>query len=74
MREEIQRALKKAAATGDATQAALMRLLQTAIADRDKANREAGKEPLSDEEIRRMLVVLVRQRAVSARVLTGRET
>lgn len=66
MRDQIKRALHMAAIDGDATQAALMRLLQTAIADRDHANRQAGKEPLSDQEIRQMLSALVGQRRRSA--------
>src|SRR5690606_27644177 len=44
-----------------------LRLIQTAIKDRDIANRGVGKDPVSDEEIMQILTKMVKQREESAR-------
>ncbi|MDZ5698079.1 GatB/YqeY domain-containing protein [Chelativorans sp. M5D2P16] len=67
MREKIAQALKDALKQEDRRRVSTLRLIQTAIKDRDVANRGAGKDPVSDEEIMEILVRMVKQRKESAR-------
>ncbi|MFC6489960.1 GatB/YqeY domain-containing protein [Nitratireductor sp. GCM10026969] len=67
MREKIAQALKDALKQEDRRRISTLRLIQTAIKDRDVANRGAGKDPVSDEEIMEILVRMVKQRKESAR-------
>lgn len=67
MRDEIAIALNKAVKEKDKRRISTLRLIQTAIKDRDIANRGAGKDPVSDEEILQILVKMAKQRQESAK-------
>jgi uncharacterized protein len=67
MREKIAQALKDAIKQQDKRRISTLRLVQTAIKDRDIANRDAGKDPVSEEEIMEILVRMMKQRKESAR-------
>ena len=56
MREKIAQALKDAVKQQDKRRISTLRLIQTAIKDRDVANRGAGKDPVSDDEIQDVLL------------------
>ncbi|MCR4267888.1 GatB/YqeY domain-containing protein [Nitratireductor sp. ZSWI3] len=67
MRELFAKALNDAVKQKDKRRISTLRLIQTAIKDRDIANRGAGKDPVSDEEILQILVKMAKQREESAR-------
>ncbi|WP_159590288.1 GatB/YqeY domain-containing protein [Chelativorans xinjiangense] len=67
MREKIAQALKDAVKEQDKRRISTLRLIQTAIKDRDIANRGAGKDPVSDEDIMDILIRMVKQRKESAK-------
>ena len=67
MREKLAQALKNATKSQDATCRSTLRLIHAAIQDRDIANRGAGKDPVSDDEIVAILSKMVKQREESAR-------
>lgn len=62
LRERLQAAFKDASASGDEPSAAILRLVQTALNERDQNAREHGHEPVDDEEILVMLRNMVEQR------------
>ncbi|MCI5073675.1 GatB/YqeY domain-containing protein [Oricola sp.] len=66
MREAIQAALKDAQKSQDKCRVSTLRLISAAVKDRDIANRSAGKDPVSDEEISEILVKMIKQRRESA--------
>ena len=68
MREEFAAQMKVALKAQDKRRVSTIRLIQAAIKDRDIANRGAGKEPVSDEEIMLILAKMVKQREESARM------
>jgi uncharacterized protein len=68
MRETLTAALKNAAKAKDKVRLSTIRLVLAAIKDRDIANRGAGKDPVSDEEILQILGKMIRQREESARI------
>jgi uncharacterized protein YqeY len=59
--------MKSALKSQDVRRLSTLRLIQAAIKDRDIANRGAGKDPVSDQEILEILAKMVRQRQESAR-------
>ncbi len=67
MRDEIAEALKHSTKKQEKRCTSTLRLILTAINDRDIANRSAGKDPVSDEEIKQILAKMVKQREESAR-------
>ena len=67
MREKIAQALKDALKQQDKRRISTLRLIQTAIKDRDTANRDSGKDPVSDAEILEVLIRMMKQRKESAR-------
>ena len=67
MREQIAEALKTALKSHDKRRISTLRLINAAIQDRDIANRGAGKDPVSDDEILQILAKMVKQRQESAR-------
>lgn len=67
MREEIAAALKNALKAQDKRRVCTLRLIQAAVSDRDIANRGAGKDPVTDEDILQILAKMVKQREESAR-------
>ena len=68
MREEFAAQMKVALKAQNKRRVSTIRLIQAAIKDRDIANRGAGKEPVSDEEIMLILAKMVKQREESARM------
>ncbi len=67
MREIINNELKTAAAERDPARLSMLRLINTAIADKDNAARAAGQsEGVSDETIRGVIDTMIRQREKSA--------
>ena len=66
MREKIAEALKAAVKSQEKRRISTLRLVQAAIKDRDIANRGAGKDPVSSEEILQILAKMVKQRQESA--------
>ena len=67
MREMFAKALNDAVKQKDKRRISTLRLIQTAIKDRDIANRGAGKDPVSDEDILLILAKMAKQRAESAK-------
>jgi uncharacterized protein YqeY len=67
MRVKIADALKQALKNQDKRRVSTLRLIQTAITDRDIANRGVGKEPVGDDEILQILSKMVKQREESAK-------
>ena len=68
MREQIQKASKKAAGERDKRRACTLRLISAAIKDRDQASRARGGENISDDEVAELLATMVRQRQHSTKV------
>ena len=68
MRDEINEALKTAQKARDAHAVSTLRLINTAIKDRDIAQRGKGCDPVGDEEINEILAKMIKQRKESARV------
>ena len=66
MREAIHAALKEAQNSQDKCRISVLRLISAAVKDRDLANRNAGKDPVSDKEITEILSKMVSQRKISA--------
>ncbi|GHC65974.1 GatB/YqeY domain-containing protein [Limoniibacter endophyticus] len=67
MREQIAAALNTAMRAKDKERTATLRLINAAIQDRDIANRGAGKDPVSTEDIMLILAKMVKQREESAK-------
>ena len=67
MREMLAEALKTAMKAGDKRRTSTLRLIQAAIQDRDIAQRGAGKDPVTDDEILQILTKMVKQRQESAK-------
>lgn len=67
MREKINVALKEAQETGAKRRMATLRLVQTAIKDRDAAARGTGRDGVAEEEVLDILLQMVRQRDLSVR-------
>lgn len=68
IRDTFSTALKDAMKAKDTLRLSTIRLVQTAIKDRDIANRGVGKEPVSDEEILQILAKMIKQREESASI------
>jgi uncharacterized protein len=68
LREDLTAALKDAMKAKETRKLSTIRLVQSAIKDRDIANRGDGKEPLSDDEILQLMAKLVKQREESAKI------
>ncbi|WP_375567013.1 GatB/YqeY domain-containing protein [Oceaniradius stylonematis] len=66
MREAIHAALKEAQNSQDKCRISVLRLVLAAVKDRDIANRNAGKDPVSDKEIVGILSKMISQRKASA--------
>ncbi|WP_306120191.1 MULTISPECIES: GatB/YqeY domain-containing protein [unclassified Roseitalea] len=65
MRESIHAALKEAQNSEDKCRLAVLRLIAAAVKDRDIANRNAGRDPVSDQELHDILTKMVKQREKS---------
>lgn len=68
MREKIAQALTEAMKSQDKRRLATVRLIHAAIKDRDIAHRSAGKDPVTEDEIRLILSTMIKQREESARL------
>jgi uncharacterized protein YqeY len=67
MRDRLMEDVKAAMKSGDKPRLSTLRLIQAAIKDRDIANRGAGKDAASDDEILQLLAKMVKQREESAK-------
>lgn len=67
MREFIAEALNEAVKEQDKRQACTLRLINTAIKDRDMAVRGTGKDKIGDDEVLAMLKTMITQREESSR-------
>ena len=68
MRDELAKALTDAVKSKDKRRVCTLRLINAAIKDRDIANRGAGKDPVSEDDIRLILAKMVKQREESAQI------
>lgn len=67
MREKLTEEVKAAMKAGDKARLSTLRLIQSAIKDRDIANRGVAKEAAGDDEILQLLAKMVKQREESAK-------
>lgn len=67
MREAIDAALKDALKSQEKRRISTLRLIRAAIQDRDIANRGAGKDPVSGEDVMQILAKMIKQREESAK-------
>jgi uncharacterized protein YqeY len=67
MRERLTEEVKTSMKGGDKARLLTLRLIQSAIKDRDIANRGSGKEAATDDEIAQLLAKMVKQREDSAK-------
>lgn len=67
MRERVAEEVKGAMKAGDKPRLTTLRLIQSAIKDRDIANRGNAKDAASDDEILQILAKMVKQREESAK-------
>ncbi|CAM5333748.1 putative protein YqeY [Mycolicibacterium aubagnense] len=67
MRDKVTEEVKAAMKAGDKPRLTTLRLIQSAIKDRDIANRGNGKDAASDDEILQILAKMVKQREESAK-------
>jgi uncharacterized protein YqeY len=68
MRDKLAQSLRDALKARDNRKVSTVRLIQAAIKDRDIANRSAGKDAVSDEDIRLILAKMIKQREESAKI------
>ncbi|MBT9372544.1 GatB/YqeY domain-containing protein [Rhizobium sp. CSW-27] len=68
MRDKLANAMKEALKAKEARRLSTVRLIQTAIKDRDIANRGVGKDPVSDDDILQILQKMIKQREESAKI------
>ncbi|WP_179145235.1 GatB/YqeY domain-containing protein [Rhizobium sp. RU36D] len=68
MRDRLANELKDALKAKDTVRTSTVRLIQTAIKDRDIANRGLGKDPVSDDDIMQIFVKMIKQREESAKI------
>ncbi|CUA92089.1 GatB/YqeY domain-containing protein [Pannonibacter indicus] len=65
MRDDISASLKDALEAGDKRRAATLRLILTAIKDREAAARDCGRDGITDEEVHQFLKRMLAQREES---------
>ncbi|MBB4006266.1 GatB/YqeY domain-containing protein [Allorhizobium taibaishanense] len=68
LREDLTTALKEAMKAKDSRRLSTIRLVQSAIKDRDIANRGEGKGEASDDDILQLMAKLVKQRDESSKI------
>ena len=68
IRDTLANSLKESLKAKDVRRTSTVRLIQTAIKDRDIANRGTGKDPVTDDEIMQNLMKMIKQRDESARI------
>ena len=67
MRDTITEAVKTAMKAGDKPRTSTLRMIQSAIKDRDIANRGVGKDAANDDDVLQILAKMVKQREESAK-------
>lgn len=68
LRDTLANSLKESLKAKDVRRTSTVRLIQTAIKDRDIANRGTGKDPVTDDEIMQILMKMIKQRDESAKI------
>jgi uncharacterized protein len=68
MRDKITEDVKTAMKAGEKDRLSTLRMMQAAIKDRDIANRGAGKDAASDDELLGLFTKMVKQREESASI------
>lgn len=68
MRDTLSNAMKEALKAKDSRRLSTVRLIQTAVKDRDIAHRGVGKDPVTDDEILQILQKMIKQREESAKI------
>ena len=68
LRERLTQELKDAMKAGEKQKLATIRLIQSAIKDKDIESRGVGKDPASDDEILALMQKMVKQRQESAAI------
>lgn len=68
IRDTLANSLKEALKAKDVRRTSTVRLIQTAIKDRDIAHRGTGKDPVTDDEIMQILMKMIKQRDESAKI------
>ncbi|AYD01613.1 GatB/YqeY domain-containing protein [Neorhizobium sp. NCHU2750] len=68
MREKLTESMKEAMKAKDTLRLSTVRLIQSAVKDRDIANRGTGKDAATDDEILQILQKMVKQREESAKI------
>ncbi|MGA1831825.1 GatB/YqeY domain-containing protein [Rhizobium wenxiniae] len=68
MREKLTETMKEAMKAKDSRRLSTVRLIQSAVKDRDIANRGVGKDAATDDEILQILQKMVKQREESAKI------
>jgi uncharacterized protein len=68
IRDTLANSLKDSLKAKDVRRTSTVRLIQTAIKDRDIANRGTGKDPVTDDEIMLILMKMIKQRDESAKI------
>ena len=67
MRDHLMDEVKAAMKAGDKPRLSTLRMIQSAIKDRDIANRGTGKDAAGDDEILQLMAKMVKQREESAK-------
>ena len=68
LRDQLMSDLKVAMKAGEKARLSTIRLIQSALKDKDIEARGLGKEPLSDDEILQLMQKMVKQRQESAKL------
>jgi uncharacterized protein YqeY len=68
LRDQLMSDLKVAMKAGEKARLSTIRLIQSALKDKDIEARGAGKDPLSDDEILQLMQKMVKQRQESAKL------
>jgi uncharacterized protein YqeY len=68
LRDTLANSLKDSLKAKDVRRTSTVRLIQTAIKDRDIAHRGSGKDPVTDDEIMQILMKMIKQRDESAKI------
>ena len=73
IRDTLANSLKDSLKAKDVRRTSTVRLIQTAIKDRDIANRGTGKDPVTDDEIMQILMKMIKQRDESAKIYSDND-
>jgi uncharacterized protein YqeY len=68
LRDKLTETMKEAMKAKDSRRLSTVRLIQSAVKDRDIANRGTGKDAATDDEILQILQKMVKQREESAKI------